>query len=261
MVNIFGPEYEELIQNCKRETIVKLINYNIKCLDINQGIEKDSYYKWPEEYKDLSNLDLHNIEFKNIDFSGVNFSHSDLYNAYFIACNLAFANLSYANCDNCTFKAVPFVQTDFTGVRIHNIGVYHIPGIESDIKDSMICPETGSFIGYKVAYIDIPAFDNLRTFKNMGIIKLEIPEDAKRLSPYFGVEKCRCDKAKVLEITSVLDSSKHYDTAYSIFDKSFKYKVGETISVEDFDDNRSNECSTGIHFFMTKGDALDYLTE
>lgn len=261
MVNILGPEYEEFIQNCKRETIVRLINYNIKCLDINKGIEKDSYYKWPEEYKDLSNLDLQNMEFINIDFSGVNFSYSDLYNANFIVCNLDSANLSYTNCDNCTFKSVRFVQTDFTGVKVHDISLYHSTLIESDIKDSMICPETGSFIGYKVACIDIPTFDNLKSFKNMGIIKLEIPEDAKRLSPHFGISKCRCDKAKVLEIASVLDSSKHYDTAYSIYDKSFKYKVGETVSVEDFDDNRYNECSTGIHFFMSKEDALDYLTE
>lgn len=33
---------------------------------------------------------------------------------------------------------------------------------------------------------------------------------------------------------------------------------GETIHVEDFDTNRWNECATGIHFFITRIEAVAY---
>ena len=107
------------------------------------------------------------------------------------------------------------------------------------------CPETGSFIGYKKAYTD-----------NSVIVKIEITEDAKRSSAT--TRKCRCSEAKVLEIAS-LDGTKQYEEAYSVYDKSFVYRVGETVEVEDFDEDRWNECSTGIHFFITRAEAVNYL--
>lgn len=67
------------------------------------------------------------------------------------------------------------------------------------------------------------------------LVKLLIPEDARRSSATSS--KCRCDKAKVIEITD-LKGIKTYDTAVSSYDDSFIYKVGETVSVDDFCENR-----------------------
>ena len=47
-------------------------------------------------------------------------------------------------------------------------------------------------------------------------------------------------------------------TAYSSFDPYFTYKKGETVHVEDFDTNRWNECAPGIHFFITRIEAVEY---
>lgn len=41
-------------------------------------------------------------------------------------------------------------------------------------------------------------------------------------------------------------------------DMSFTYRVGETVEVEDFDHDRWNECTTGIHFFITRIEAVEY---
>ena len=41
-------------------------------------------------------------------------------------------------------------------------------------------------------------------------------------------------------------------------DKDFIYKVGEIVEVKDFDENRWEECSTGIHFFLTRDEAVRY---
>ena len=91
------------------------------------------------------------------------------------------------------------------------------------------------------------------------LCKLEIPADAKRSSA-FG-RKCRCSKAKVLEIWGK-DCDGDYlvpiSRGYSHHDPTFEYKVGETIYPDSFDDNRWDECSNGIHFFITKQEAIDY---
>ena len=107
----------------------------------------------------------------------------------------------------------------------------------------LICPEKGSFIGYKKCRDDL-------------IVELEIPEDALRSSAT--TRKCRCSKAKVLSITNLDGSKSKCTEATSKRDSSFVYKVGEIVEVPDFDTNRFNECSTGIHFFVTREEAEKY---
>jgi hypothetical protein len=107
------------------------------------------------------------------------------------------------------------------------------------------CPETGSFTAYKKARIS----------SQRVIVKLLIPEDAKRSSATS--RKCRCDKAVVLEITDIA-GVENFEAAQSDRDSNFIYKVGETVSVDNFDEDRWNECSTGIHFFITRQEAVDY---
>ena len=87
------------------------------------------------------------------------------------------------------------------------------------------------------------------------IIQLEIPEEAKRLSSTG--RKCRCDKAKVLSIKSI-NGSEEFETAISVYDHNFVYKTGEVVSVDNFDEDRWNECSTGINFFINRSEAEVY---
>ena len=89
-------------------------------------------------------------------------------------------------------------------------------------------------------------------------MKLLIPADAKRSSAT--TEKCRADKAVVLEIQD-LDGNKIDRNAYSTYNnaQNFEYKVGETVVPrEPFDEDRWNECSSGIHFFIDRRAAVEY---
>lgn len=91
--------------------------------------------------------------------------------------------------------------------------------------------------------------------KTPVIVKLEILEDSKRSS---GTErKCRCEKAKVISITSI-GGETSYNVAYSYFDLGFAYRVGDIVKSDSFDDNRFETCSNGIHFFLTRQEAEDY---
>jgi hypothetical protein len=104
------------------------------------------------------------------------------------------------------------------------------------------CPEKGSFIAYKKCRGDL-------------IVELEISEDAKRSSAT--TRKCRASKARVISITDIYNTETFYG-AISHHDSSFVYKIGETVEIEDFDMDRWNECSSGIHFFITRQEAVNY---
>jgi len=68
-------------------------------------------------------------------------------------------------------------------------------------------------------------------------------------------DKCRTDHAKVLRIES-LDGKTQFQDGISQRDSNFKYIVGETVSAEY--DETIKECSTGIHFFLTREKAERY---
>lgn len=122
----------------------------------------------------------------------------------------------------------------------------------------LCCPEEGSFIGWKKALISSSEINDI--FYTPVIVKLLILNTAKRSSGT--TRKCRCSEAEVLDIQSAnfdgLSLAGMVQEAFSSYDVGFKYKIGETVRVEDFDDNRWNECSTGIHFFITRQEAVDY---
>ena len=88
------------------------------------------------------------------------------------------------------------------------------------------------------------------------IVELEVPADAARSSATS--RKCRCSHAKVISITNEDGSPANVDVVYSSHDGSFSYRVGEIVKPDAFDPNRWNECAPGIHFFITRQEAVDY---
>ena len=105
------------------------------------------------------------------------------------------------------------------------------------------CPESGSFTAWKKVRGDY-------------IVKLEVAETAMRSSAYG--RKCRCSEAKVLAIENADGSEANVKEVRSKHDANFVYRVGEIVRVENFDTDRRNECAPGIHFFITRQEAVDY---
>lgn len=155
------------------------------------------------------------------NLSNVNLSNTNLYGVNLYGTNLRNANLTKANLRNTNLRNIR--------TNIYTTGY------------NLACPEEGSFIGYKKA--------------EDCIIKLLIMEDSKRSSATS--IKCRCDKAKVLYIERIYTSEK-VESVSSDYNVNFVYKVGEIVKVDDFDEDRWHECSTGIHFFINKQNAIQY---
>ena len=182
--------------------------------------------------------DLNDADLSYADLSCANLSRADLRNADLSYANLSGANLSGANLSgaNLSRAAMKEAILNYADIR----GAKNLPYIP------MVCPEEGVFIGWKKAI----------TKRSCVIVKLKIPASAKRSSATS--RKCRCDKAKVLEIYNLDGAVSEERKCYSSYDNSFIYKVGKIVKIDDFDEYRWNECSRGIHFFMSRQEAIDY---
>mgnify|MGYP003317274559 CR=1 FL=1 len=172
---------------------------------------------------------LCDADLRGANLCGANLCGADLRNANLSGANLSGANLCGADLSYANLRDANLRDADLRGVK----EVPYIP---------MNCPSDGTFIGWKKV--------------NNHLIQLEIPEDAKRSSAT--TMKCRCDKAKVLKIVN-LDTNKVIDEITNIaYYQNTVYKVGEMVYPDSFDEDRWNECSHGIHFFVNKQEAIDY---
>jgi len=189
----------------------------------------------------LSGADLRCADLRCAYLSGANLSGADLRCADLRCANLSGANLSDADLFGGNLKGGNLRGADLSGANLS--GAKNIPYIP------LVCPEEGSFIGWKKA---VGVIDNHELYI---IVKLEIPETAKRSSAMS--RKCRCSEAKVLEFYN-LDGSVFDGEVISKYNPKFEYRKGEIIYPNSFDEDRWNECSNGIHFFMNRQEAIDY---
>lgn len=220
-----------------------------------------------------------NVIFGLCNFSQASFEGCTFKNSFFTQCT--FTKARFVNCIfiNCVFRKCQLgYRGDPTFCGGEMIGCGDVPYIPT------ACPESGPIIGYKKA----SAFDISRGHSGWidVIVKLEIPEDAKRSSALG--RKCRCDRAKVLGIYDIKqflepvgvrkdgsvdtiirkhigDKLSDETVAYSNFvlmpgsgREPFPYKVGQWVEPDKWDDDRFNECSHGIHFFINAQEAVDY---
>ena len=195
---------------------------------------------WQEMRANLSGANLSGANLRGAILRGANLYGADLYGANLSGADLYVANLSGANLRVANLSGANLSGADLYGA---NLSGANLRGAENIPFIPYACPDFGMFIGFKKA-------------RNNLIVVLEIPEDAKRLSATG--RKCRCDKARVLEIQN-LDGTKSDKTeAVSQHDEDFIYRVGKIVSVPDFCEDRWSECSEGIHFFISRQEAADY---
>lgn len=206
---------------------------------LNKILEKHKHWinedceNWEEMRADLSDANLRDAYLYNADLSGANLRGADLSGAELSEADLSIADLRGVYLRNADLRNADLSDADLSGAN----NVPYIP---------MVCPEEGDFIGWKKAEGN----------KNKVIVKLHVPSDAKRSSAT--TRKCRCDRAKVLEIYNLDGTVAEERKCHSGYDHSFIYEVGKTVEVADFSEDRWNECAKGIHFFINRQEAIDY---
>ena len=183
---------------------------------------------------DLSGADLSGAYLCGADLSGADLRGADLSGADLSGAYLCGADLSGADLRGADLRGAYLSGADLSGADLR--GAKNVPYIP------YACPDFGMFIGFKKA--------------SGYIVVLEIPEDAKRLSATG--RKCRCNKAKVLEIQNIDGAKANVTKVASGYDSNFVYEVGKTVSVDNFCEDRWQECSPGIHFFINRQEAVNY---
>ena len=203
----------------------------------------------------LSGADLSRADLSGADLRGANLRGANLKGAYLSGADLRDADLSGADLRGANLRGADLRDAFLSGADLRDAFLSGADLRDADLKISnlndandiylpLACPEKGSFIGFK------------KVSNGKQIVELFIPTDAKRSSSTG--RKCRCNKAKVISITNLDGSNCKSNKAKSSYDQSFIYTVGEYVEVKNFDDNRWNECAPGIHFFITREEAVRY---
>ena len=244
-----------------------LSNHKLWLMDESNGIRAD-LSGVDLEYADLDGADLRDANLSGADLRGADLRSanlwyadlrgSDLRDASLGCADLGYADLGGANLSGADLDGADLRDADLRGANLGHANLYDADFSGADLGGAnlwstdiscvkniffpMACPEKGSFIAFKKA--------------GFYIIELFIPSNAKRCSATS--RKCRCSKAKVISITTPSGDKTNITEVHSNYDPNFIYKLGEYVEVKNFDDNRWNECSTGIHFFITRQEAVNY---
>jgi hypothetical protein len=186
----------------------------------------------------LSYAYLSGADLSYADLSYARLSRANLFGAYLSCANLSRANLSgadlpYANlsCSNLSGANLSYANLSCANLSCANLSDADLSG--ANLPHFQICPEEGDFIGWK-------------KLSNKVVAKLLIPATAKRTSSLVG-RKCRAEFVVVLA-----------GEGASSYDRITKYIPGATVYPDEYDDDIRVECTSGIHFFITRKEAEEY---
>jgi hypothetical protein len=167
--------------------------------------------------------------------SRADLSGAYLSGAYLSGADLRGADLSGADLSGAYLSGAYLSRADLSGADLSGADLSGAEDADLAIARTRILPE-GDLIGWKQCNDSV-------------IVKLRIPADAKRSSA-FG-RKCRAEFADVLEVIGA-------DVGISQHDNKTEYRVGRRVAPDRFDENWQEECSAGIHFYITRLEAENH---
>ena len=198
-----------------------------KFIDIKQAVEtavknkvnlSGAYLSWAN----LSDANLRWANLTGVDLSGANLSRTDLSGANLSWANLDGANLSRANLYGANLSGADLIRANLENVK-------NMPCFQ-------IVPEIGPFYAFK-------------KLEGSVIATLYVPRSAGRVNSTG--RKCRVSKAKVVALSKGTE-------AYDKHTGKLLYKLGQWVKPDSFDSDIREECTNGIHCFITKGEAENY---
>ena len=173
-------------------------------------------------YANLSSADLRYADLRYANLSSADLSSADLRYANLSSADLRYADLRYANLSSANLSSAKNIEAAIAN--------------EATTGFFLGCPESGTFEGWKKCRYGV-------------LVRVQIPAKAKRSSATS--RKCRAEYVKVLEVVGA-------EVGVSSHDNKTEYRKGATVRCDSWDENRWNECSGGIHFFLTRREAELY---
>ena len=174
---------------------------------------------------------LRDANLQHANLQGANLRDANLRDANLQGANLWDADLQGANLQGANLRDADLRDANLQGANLRDAKDGALA-----IARTRILP-TGDLVGWKQCGAGV-------------IVKLQIPADARRSSA-FG-RQCRAEYVDVLEVigAKVGLTGTHGPRT--------EYRVGERVTPDSWDEDWMNECSHGIHFFITREEAEAY---
>ena len=189
--------------------------------------------------KTVDAISLQKANLGEANLGGADLWGADLQGAVLREADLRGANLQEANLQGAVLRDVDLREADLGGadLREANLGGANLGGIKTNYLTVGIHPAPeGDLIGWGK--------------KDGKIVKLLIPSEARRscaTTRKFRAEFALCLEVEGAEIAIV-------ENRWGITE----YKPGHWVRPHEWDEDRWNECSGGIHFFLSREEAEDW---
>ena len=213
---------------------------NLSGVNLREANLRDADFSYSDlRWANLSGANLIGVDLCGVDLRGANLCYANLHGADLSGTNLRGSNLIDADLTGSTLHYSNLTDANLRGANLRdaNLAGATYAGTALNLQ----CPVEGSFIAWK-------------KLAGGSIAKLLIPADAKRSSAT--TRKCRASKAVVLAIYN--KGGEEVSEGKSEYDHDFIYQVSETVYPDKWDESRWEECSNGIHFFVTREEAEEY---
>jgi len=200
----------------------------------------------------MSGANLHGANLSHADLSGADLSRADLSGADLSRANLSGANLSHANLSGANLHGANLFHADLSGANLYGANLHgaNLPRANlsrADLSGADLSRTKNADLAY--AQTSILPEGNIVGWKqcrNGVIVKLLIGQKIRR-SNATG-RKCRAESAKVLRVFGATEG-------VSIHDGKTVYRKGETVTCDNWNENRFVECGGGLHFYLTRIEA------
>ena len=185
----------------------------------------------------LSGSNLCGADLRGADLRGSNLCGADLHVADLRDADLRGANLRGANLCGADLYGADLRDADLYGADLSGSTLCGAKGVPKKTAAVLqVLPDEGDVVGWKKCIGGV-------------LVKLLVRSDTPRSSAT--TRKCRAKFVEVLEVIGgTTGTSKH--------DGTTTYTKGDTVTCDNWCEDRWNECAGGIHFFITRQEAEDY---
>jgi len=215
---------------------------------------------------DLSGADLSGADLSGADLSNANLFCANLYGANLSNANLFCANLSNASLSNADLSRANLYCANLSGANLYCANLYGADLDRANLYGADLSNTNLYGADLYGARIDAVALarqkivpdGTLVVWKKLSegvVAQLEIPNDAQRTNA-IGSRKCRSSAAIVVALFK--DGVLFDGEAFDRHTGKTRYKAGEVVLPDSYDDSALIECSNGIHWFLTREEAEAY---
>ena len=212
----------------------------------------------------LRGANLANADLRDADLRGANLRDANLRNANLRGANLANANLRGADLRDADLARAIFDSADLRGADLAGALLARTDLRDADLRYADL--DGANLEGANLEGANLPqnwqivprvgqSFTAFKKVRGEIVLEFLIPGSAQRTSSLIG-RKCRANEALVVGVA--YGDANNAGIYESLYDLSFTYEIGKMAFEPSFDPDIRIECTAGIHFFLTKEEAIDY---